>query len=156
MENLAYIYKTILQGRWYIVTIDSEEYLGQEVLGGLIRIYRVSLPENFWDSPVLPWTLQREFTGKVMRREKPGSCNLVETQEEAPDNYDPTPPTEIYVSIARRWGDPEMHSYICGTSYTLQGIREISENQEYLRGGKYKCDIYKSWVGSDIMIPLNP
>ena len=47
--------------------------------------------------------------------------------------------TEIYVVIAYRWGDKEMHSYTLGAfNKKAQAIKCADSHTQY-RGGKYSC-----------------
>ncbi len=52
----------------------------------------------------------------------------------------------VYVVIAKRWGDSETHNYLVGVfSKESKAISEamIERNQ---RGGKYECFVYCAWV----------
>ncbi len=55
----------------------------------------------------------------------------------------------VYILEMRRWGDPELHSYVVGT-YTslLPAIQDGLDNGEFLRGGKYEPVIHLTHVDS--------
>jgi hypothetical protein len=56
----------------------------------------------------------------------------------------------VWVVTMRRWGDPEMHSYVVGV-YSSKRLAEYSgkDEREY-RGGKYEADIKAFKLDADV------
>jgi len=49
----------------------------------------------------------------------------------------------IYVVMARRWGEEETHSYICGWSPNACDACDIADDEAERRGGKYAGVVYR-------------
>jgi len=152
-----FIDNIIIPGKWYLITNIVETYLGELFYGKYMKLYKAPI-YKLQNLQELPWNILKEDLGKVyeLQEDKFYLSEITENIPELTEVYDPTPPTEIYVVMARRWGCQDAHSYICGTSFTPETAKQLALQEEYLRGGKYECEIYRTWIGSDIMIPLEP
>ena len=51
---------------------------------------------------------------------------------------------KIYVVIAYRFNDDNMHSYLVGCNTKKHKAIEIAMNENEYRGGKYQCRIYET------------
>lgn len=47
--------------------------------------------------------------------------------------------SNVYVTLAHRFGDYELHSYIVGVSTTKDLAVRLAEEEADFRGGKYGC-----------------
>lgn len=48
----------------------------------------------------------------------------------------------MYLVIAYRWGDPELHSYPVGLYGCMKDAGNAAVSEQDWRGGKYECKIY--------------
>jgi len=55
--------------------------------------------------------------------------------------------TDVFVVMAHRWGDPELHSYVVGVFSTREAAEYAFETEEIDRGGKYGCSIRRFDLG---------
>lgn len=54
---------------------------------------------------------------------------------------------KIYIVLARRWGEDETHSYLCGWSEDVEKAKDVAEKEADYRGGKYVCVVYETFEG---------
>jgi hypothetical protein len=55
----------------------------------------------------------------------------------------------IYIVMARRWGDDEARSYICGWAWNTTEACQIADKEAEYRGGKYAGVVYRVCQGWD-------
>lgn len=151
------IWTTLVRDHYYIISNNSSFEFGIKFLKDYIVTW--ALPEFMFDEvsdlSKKPWDLYREMyqgmsPDNVYQLEENLSLTKIHidfSQKvfDAPE----IPLTPVYTVLVRRWGSPEGHTYLVGTSGTREGAIELGKKEEYLRGGKYKAEIYKGYLESE-------
>ena len=56
---------------------------------------------------------------------------------------------EVYIVLARRFGNSETHAYVVGAFDNIDLANKHADSEESYRGGKYSCEIVKCELNTE-------
>lgn len=151
----AVIWSVLVRNHYYVVSNEDFEF-GIRILKNYLVTWPLPdfMKEEVLNLTKLPWNLYQEIyqgTTPTKTYQIKENSNLVEIDiiPWMPIDAPEIPLTTVYTVLVRRWGSPDGHTYLVGTSSTYEGALELGRTEEYLRGGKYKAEIIKGYLESE-------
>lgn len=152
---MAVIWTVLVRDHYYAVEEGGSFEFGIKVLNDYIVTW--PLPD-FMEDEVMkmikkPWEVYQElYQGitptKTYRIEENLSLTEINVIPWMTIDAPEIQLTPVYTVLARRWGSPDGHTYLVGTTTTYEGALELGKTEEYLRGGKYEAEIRKGYLES--------